>query len=50
MKEKKIDKKIILKKIEENSKEIRKFGVKKLVLFGSYAHNNQDIRKELKPY
>ena len=37
----KLTKKLILKKLSENSKEIRSFGVKNLVLFGSYASGDQ---------
>ena len=29
----------IMRKIEENKKKIREFGVRKLILFGSYARN-----------
>lgn len=37
----KLNKDIILKKIEENKEKIRSFGVKSLKLFGSYAKGTQ---------
>jgi len=36
-----LTKEIILQKISENKAEIKKFGVKKLILFGSYARDEQ---------
>ena len=47
--------KFIMKKIKDNMKNINKFGVKKIGLFGSYVHNKQtsdsyiDILVEFKP-
>lgn len=47
--------KSIMKKIKDNMKNINKFGVKKIGLFGSYVHNKQtsdsdiDILVEFKP-
>jgi hypothetical protein len=37
----------ILNKIEENKKEIKKFGVKKIGLFGSFAKNKQHSRSDI---
>ena len=37
----KLNKRIILKKIEKNKSQLKKFGVKSLSLFGSYAINKQ---------
>lgn len=36
-----LNKEIILKTLTKNKKEIKKFGVKRLVLFGSYARDEQ---------
>ncbi|RLG15652.1 MAG: nucleotidyltransferase [Candidatus Nanohalarchaeota archaeon] len=36
-----LTKDFILKKLKENKEEVRVFGVKKLVLFGSYAYGEQ---------
>lgn len=38
---KNINKEIILKTLHENKNEIRNFGIKKLVLFGSFATDTQ---------
>lgn len=38
---KKLTKEIILDTLHENRKKIRSFGVKKLILFGSYARDEQ---------
>jgi len=40
----KLNSKIIIEKIEENSRDIRKYGVKKIGLFGSFLRKKQ--RKE----
>jgi predicted nucleotidyltransferase len=37
----------ILHKIQENMKEIRKFGIKKIGLFGSYVQNEQKIESDI---
>lgn len=36
-----LTKEIILKKIEQNKEQIKKLGVKRLILFGSYARDEQ---------
>ncbi len=38
---KNLNKEIILETLHENRNKIRKFGVKKLILFGSYARDEQ---------
>ncbi|MFH1151935.1 MAG: nucleotidyltransferase domain-containing protein [Nanoarchaeota archaeon] len=43
----KINKKIVLKKIEENKKEIVKFSVKKIGLFGSVLKGKQKKRSDV---
>lgn len=37
----------IIKKIEENKNEIRKFGVKSLALFGSYAYEDNNKNSDI---
>ena len=37
----------IIKKIEEKSKDIRKYNVKKIGLFGSYAKNQQHKKSDI---
>ncbi len=44
---KKLDKKLILKNILKNKDKIKKIGVKKLVLFGSFAKGNNTINSDL---
>ncbi len=39
--------KFIIEKIEENVKDIKKYGVEKIGLFGSYAKNNQNSKSDI---
>ena len=43
----KLDSKNILKKIEERKGDIRKYGVKKIGLFGSYAKGRQKKKSDI---
>ena len=44
---KKLDSKKIIKEIEENSEDIRKFGVKKIGLFGSFLKRNNKKKNDV---
>lgn len=44
---KKLNKDIILSTLAENKVEIRNLGVKKLILFGSYARNEQNENSDI---
>ena len=44
---KKLTKEIILKTLHKHKEEIRKLGVKKLILFGSYARNQQNAYSDI---
>jgi len=44
---KKLNSKKILKEIEKNKEKIRKFGVKKIGLFGSFAKNKQKPKSDI---
>ena len=44
---KKLDSKKILKEIEKRKKDIRKYGIKKIGLFGSYAKNKQKKKSDI---
>lgn len=43
----KLNKEIILDTLHENRNEIRKLGVKKLILFGSYARDEQNENSDI---
>jgi len=43
----KLDSKKIIKEIEENSEDIRKFGVKKIGLFGSFLKKDNKRKKDV---
>ena len=47
MKTKKLDSKKILKDIEKREKNIRKYGVKKIGIFGSFIKNQQKKKSDL---
>jgi len=47
MAKKKLDSKKIIKEIEENSEDIRKFGVKKIGLFGSFLKRNNKKKNDV---
>ena len=42
-----LTKKKILRKIEENDKKIKKYGVKKIGVFGSYVRSEQKSRSDI---
>ena len=43
----KLDSKKIIKEIEESSEDIRKFGVKKIGLFGSFLHRDNKRKNDI---
>lgn len=43
----KLNKEIILETLHEHRNEIRKFGVKKIILFGSYARDEQNENSDI---
>lgn len=42
-----LTKEIILKRLHEHRKEIKQFGVKKLILFGSFARDEQNENSDI---
>ena len=42
-----LNKEIILKTLEKHREEIRNLGIKKLILFGSYARDEQDKNSDI---